>query len=277
MNIIRAEHLGMCFGVRDAIELARQKARQEPLTILGDLVHNETVLASLRQEGIRMESSAVRVQTRQAMITAHGASTKTIAAARAQGLEVFEGTCPLVHHAHKAVKELVANGYFPVIIGKKDHVEIRGITEDLDEYAVVLSDEDVLALPPKPRLGVASQTTQPVHRVKRLVELIRQNFPESEVRFMDTVCQPTKQRQRAAEELAHECDVVIVIGGKNSNNTHELVTTCSQFCRNVHHVSFPEDIKTDWFLGASQIGITAGTSTPDQLIDAVEQEIRRRI
>jgi 4-hydroxy-3-methylbut-2-enyl diphosphate reductase len=224
-----------------------------------------------------MESSAARVQTRQAMITAHGASAKTIASAKAQGLEVFEGTCPLVHHAHKAVKELVANGYFPVIIGKKDHVEMRGITEDLNEYAVVLSDEDVFALPSKPRLGVASQTTQPVHRVKRLVELIRQNFPESEVRFMDTVCQPTKQRQRAAEELAHECDVVIVIGGKNSNNTHELVTTCSQYCRSVHHVCFPEDIKADWFLGAMQIGITAGTSTPDQLIDAVEQEIRRRI
>src|SRR6185503_8152065 len=139
MKIIRAEHLGMCFGVRDAIQLAREKAAQEPLTILGDLVHNETVLESLRRDGVRIESDATRVQTRQAMITAHGASERTITAAKAQGLEVFEGTCPLVHHAHRAVKELVAGGYFPVIIGKKDHVEVRGITDDLAEYAVVLT------------------------------------------------------------------------------------------------------------------------------------------
>ena len=102
MKIIRAEHLGMCFGVRDAIQLAREKAAQEPLTILGDLVHNETVLESLRRDGVQIESDATRVQTRQAMITAHGASERTITAAKAQGLEVFEGTCPLVHHAHRA-------------------------------------------------------------------------------------------------------------------------------------------------------------------------------
>src|SRR3954463_14129165 len=275
MKVVRAEHLGMCFGVRDAITLAREKAKEEPLTILGDLVHNETVLDDLRRDGVKMESDASRVQTRFAMITAHGASDRAIAAAKAQGLEIFEGTCPLVHHAHRAVKQLVADGFFPVIVGKKDHVEVRGIVEDLDEYAVILDEKDIDHLSFKAKIGVASQTTQPVHRVKRLVELIRQKFPESEVRSMDTVCQPTKQRQQAARDLALESEVVIVIGGENSNNTRELVNTCSAHSKQVYHVRFPEDVKNEWFAGVETVGITAGTSTPDELIDAVEEKIRR--
>ncbi len=124
-----------------------------------------------------------------------------------------------------------AEGFHPVIIGKRDHVEVRGMTEDLDEFDVVLSEADVASLRERPRFGVIAQTTQPIDRVRQLVRLIRERFPESEVRFIDTVCQPTKQRQNAAVELAQKCDVVIVIGGAHSNNTHELVKTCSRFCR----------------------------------------------
>src|SRR5688572_30191316 len=103
MRILRAEHLGMCFGVRDAIELARQKAKEQPLTVLGELVHNESVLTSLQRDGVAIETDPAKVRTRQAMITAHGASNRMIARAKAEGLDVFEGTCPLVHHAHRAV------------------------------------------------------------------------------------------------------------------------------------------------------------------------------
>src|SRR5688500_6910982 len=129
IKILKAEHLGMCFGVRDAIALAQTTARKQPLTILGELVHNEAVLGDLRRRGIQVETDPARVQTQTAMITAHGASEKAIARARAQGLEVFEGTCPLVAFAHRAVNRLVAEGYHPVIIGKRDHVEVRGLTE----------------------------------------------------------------------------------------------------------------------------------------------------
>lgn len=274
MKIIRAEHLGMCFGVRDAIALAVKTAQHEPLTILGDLVHNETVIAQLRERGIRFEQQPASVETPTVMITAHGASEKTKSRTRETGLNVIEATCPLVHVAHRSVAKLVREGFHPVIIGKRNHVEVRGLTEDLAEFDVVLNEEDVLQLQQRARFGIAAQTTQPIDKVRHLVGLIRRRFPQAEVRFVDTVCQPTKQRQNAAIELGQHCDVVVVIGGAHSNNTHELVKTCSRYCARVHHVQTAVDLRPEWFGGAATVGITAGTSTPDDIIDDVESRVR---
>jgi len=274
MKIIRAEYLGMCFGVRDAIALATKQSQSQPLTILGDLVHNETVLETLRANGVTITNQVGSVKTTAVMVTAHGASEKALAGLRARGLEVSQATCPLVHVAHRAVTRLVREGYHPVIIGKRDHVEVRGLTEDLDDFDVVLSEGDVRELREHSKFGIAAQTTQPIERVSELVTLIQSRFPASEVRFIDTVCQPTKQRQQAAVDLARQCQVVIVIGGAHSNNTHELVKTCSYFCHRVHHVQTAHDLKVEWFRAEDIIGITAGTSTPDQVIDEVERHLR---
>jgi len=263
----------MCFGVKDAVALAFETARREPLTILGDLVHNETVVAALRAKGIRVAQQPADVNTPTVMVTAHGASARAMNETRGRGLHVVEATCPLVHVAHRAVARLAQEGYHPVVIGKPDHVEVRGLTGDLAAFDVVLCEEDVAALGERPRFGVVAQTTQPIDRVRQLVGLIRERFPLSEVRFVDTVCQPTKQRQNAAIELAQKCDVVIVVGGAHSNNTHELVKTCARFCAHVHHVQTAEDISPGWFDGAHTVGITAGTSTPDSVIAAVEEKI----
>jgi 4-hydroxy-3-methylbut-2-enyl diphosphate reductase len=271
MKIIRAEHLGMCFGVRDAITLAIDTARQAPLTILGDLVHNETVLGELRARGIRIEQKPGNVRTQTVMITAHGTSERTLSQTRERGLNVLEATCPLVHVAHRALAKLVASGFHPVIIGKRDHVEVRGLTGDLAQYDVVFSDSDVANLQPRPRFGVMAQTTQPIERVRQLVQAIRERFPKSELRFVDTVCQPTKQRQHAAVELAQQSDVVVVIGGTNSNNTRELVETCGRSCPRVHHVQTAVDLRETWFHPGDVVGVTAGTSTPDIVIAGVEQ------
>lgn len=273
MKIIRAEHLGMCFGVKDAIALALETAKHEPLTILGDLVHNETVLAELRAKGIGIEQNAANVATQSVMVTAHGASERTLNETRRQGFYVLEATCPLVHAAHRSLKKLVDEGFHPVVIGRRDHVEVRGMTEDLGEFDVVICDEDVVRLRERAKIGIVSQTTQPVEKVRRLVELIRRRFPKSEVRFADTVCQPTKLRQNAAIELAQKCDVVIVIGGAHSNNTQELVKTCAHFCQRVHHVQSTADLREEWFCDTDTIGLTAGTSTPDTVIKAVEQRL----
>jgi 4-hydroxy-3-methylbut-2-enyl diphosphate reductase len=274
MKILRAEHLGMCFGVRDAIALALKHAHSEPLTILGDLVHNETVLADLRDRGVKIAGHVNSVETRTVMITAHGASEKALARVQEKGLQIREATCPLVHVAHRAVKKLVGEGFHPVIIGKRDHVEVRGLTEDLDDFDVVLSETDVFELKPSSRYGIAAQTTQPIERVRALVGLIEARFPEAEVRFIDTVCQPTKQRQQAAVDLARQCDVVIVIGGAHSNNTHELVKTSQRYCSRVYHVQTAEDLAHEWFRADDIVGITAGTSTPDSLIHEVERRLR---
>jgi 4-hydroxy-3-methylbut-2-enyl diphosphate reductase len=273
MRIIRAEHLGMCFGVRDAIALALETSRREPLTILGDLVHNETVLEDLRANGINIRQQADSVDTRTVMITAHGASERAINKTRGLGLNLLEATCPLVHVAHRSLAKLVREGFHPVIIGRRDHVEVRGMTEDFDVFDVVLGEEDVENLQERARFGIISQTTQPIDKARRLVRLIEQRFPLSEVRFIDTVCQPTKQRQSAAVELAQKCDVVVVIGVTHSNNTHELVRTCSRFCQRVHHVQTAAELREEWFAGAETVGVTAGTSTPDAVIREAESQI----
>jgi 4-hydroxy-3-methylbut-2-enyl diphosphate reductase len=274
MKILRAAHLGMCFGVRDAIQFAIDRSSAEPLTILGDLVHNEAVLQELRARGIRFQQEADSVETSSVMITAHGASQKTLQSLQQKGLNVHEATCPLVHAAHNAVIRLVRDGFHPVIIGKRDHVEVRGMTGDLEHFDVVLDETDIARLQERPRFGVAAQTTQPIDRVRRLVRLLAERFPRAQVRFVDTVCQPTKQRQNAAIEMAKLSDVVVVVGGAHSNNTHELVKTCSRFCSRVHHVETAADLRAEWFLDAATIGLTAGTSTPDLLINAVENWLR---
>lgn len=276
MRIIRAAHLGMCFGVRDAITLALEHADAGPLTILGDLVHNPTVSSALEARGIAVARELAQVKTPTLMITAHGTSERTLAQTRALGLTVVEATCPLVHVAHRAVAALACNGCHVVIVGQRDHVEVRGLTGDLnrDDFDVVLEDDDILALEEHPRFGVAAQTTQPVEKVRHLVALIRRRFPQSEVRVIDTVCRPTKERQSAAVEVARQADVVIVVGGRSSNNTRELVKTCARYCARVHHVQSDADVRPEWFDAAKIVGLTAGTSTPDDVIDQVEARIR---
>lgn len=275
MKIIRAEHLGMCFGVRDAIEMAVNYAAAKPLTILGDLVHNQTVVAELKSRGINTVEQPAQAATPTVMVTAHGASDKAVATARSLGLHVLEATCPLVQVAHRALAKLVNDGFHPVIIGKRGHVEVRGLTEDYPAFDIVLSEEDVAQLDERPQYGVVAQTTQPIGRVRQLVAQIRLRFPRSDVRFIDTVCQPTKQRQHAAVELAQQCDVVVVIGGADSNNTRELVATCNRHCSQVHHVQSAADLCEEWFFTVGTVGITAGTSTPDVLIESVQQWLQR--
>jgi 4-hydroxy-3-methylbut-2-en-1-yl diphosphate reductase len=193
------------------------------------------------------------------------------------GLTVVEATCPLVHVAHRAVAALVRDGCHVVVIGQRDHVEVRGLTGDLDRdrVDVVLDEEDVLALEEHPRFGVAAQTTQPVEKVRHLAGLIQRRFPRADVRLFDTVCKPTKERQSAAIDVARQSDVVIVVGGRSSNNTRELVETCSRHCARVHHVQTDADLRPEWFDDADVVGLTAGTSTPDAVIDRVEARIRQ--
>lgn len=274
MKIIRAEHMGMCFGVRDAITLAAETARHHPLTILGDLVHNEDVVQRLRKLGSRIQPRLGEIQTATVMTTAHGISDRRLEALRKGGHQVLEGTCPLVKAAHSALRGLVESGYYPVIVGLRDHVEVRGMTEDLAEVDVVLTAEDVGAMRERPRYGVIAQTTQPIERVWRMADLIRHRFPQSEVRVVDTVCRPTKLRQWDAERLGAECDVVIVVGGTRSNNTRQLAETCRLRGARSYQVERAQDLKAEWLQGVKVVGLTAGTSTPDDVIDAVESRLQ---
>lgn len=274
MRILRATHLGMCFGVRDAIALVKAEAARAPLTVYGALAHNPTIVDDLVRHGVTMVNRDEAVPTKQVVTTAHGVSQVTLDRLKAGGHAVREATCPLVHVAHRALKSLIRSGCFPVIVGQREHVEVKGMTEDLAEFEVILSETDVQAMTEKPSFGVVAQTTQPIDRVRHLVKCLRQRFPNSKVEFMDTVCQPTKQRQSAAVELASASDVVIVIGGRHSNNTKELTHTCRGHCERVFQIEGPEELNAEWLNGCEVVGITAGTSTPDEVIDAVERKLR---
>jgi len=274
MHVVRASHLGMCFGVRNAIAKVLRAAAREPLTVLGDLVHNETVLERLAARRVQVCREIEEVNTPRVAITAHGVSERRRAALRARGLTILDATCPIVKAAQRSVRTLARDGFHPVIVGAPHHVEVRGLTEDLAACDVVASEEDVEALRPQPRFGVVAQTTQPIERVRHLVSVLRSRYPRSEVQVAETVCIPTRLRQEAAEMLASECDVTVVVGGAGSNNTRELSATCRRHCRRVFLVQDARDLRPEWFEGVRVAGITAGTSTPDDVIEGVEAGMR---
>jgi 4-hydroxy-3-methylbut-2-en-1-yl diphosphate reductase len=270
MKIMLAEHFGMCFGVRDAIAQAEQLAHEGPLTILGELVHNPIVRERLRARGVAEGSLDQSGSTSQrVMITAHGASDAKRAMWHTNGFDLVDGTCPLVRHAHEQLKRLVAAGYFPVVIGKPGHIEVRGLTEDFPGACIVDLVSDVAKLPPRDRYGVISQTTQPIEHVRALVAEIRRRNPQSEVRFVDTVCKPTKDRQSALGKLIDLADAIVVVGGRESNNTRQLVETCRAAGRRTFHIERVDELQPEWFDQIDIVGLTAGTSTMRETVEAV--------
>lgn len=275
MEVKVAEHLGMCFGVRDAVELALRLTRQGPLTILGDLVHNPDILAQMDEAGALRARRLEDVQTRPVLLTAHGTADRVKLQLRGEGHQVHDATCPLVKRVHQTLDRLVADGRYPVVIGQADHVEVRGLVGDLAEYTVILRPEDVDRLEEpvrrNPRLGIVAQTTQPLALVEHLVAAVRRRFPAADVVFVDTVCQPTKDRQEAMYRLAADCDVVVVVGGPESNNSRKLTELARSLGRPAYQVAGAAELRPEWFRGARVVGLTAGTSTPGATINAVRR------
>ena len=273
MKIITAEHFGICFGVRDAIAQAQALAREAPLTILGELVHNPIVREQLRVQGVREEPSDRPPQTSRVMITAHGASEKRREALSKSGLVVADGTCPLVRYAHEQLKQLVQAGYFPVVIGLANHVEVRGLVGDFADAVVINESADIPNLPARPRYGIISQTTQPIDRVRTLVAEIAHAHPSAEIRFADTVSKPTKDRQLALKKLIAVADVIVVVGGRQSNNTRQLIETCRAAGKRALHIERPEELQPEWFRGVRVVGLTGGTSTLPETVEAVRRRL----
>jgi len=282
MRVRMADHYGMCFGVRDAVELALHLTAAGPVTILGDLVHNPDVVASLDAAGAARVSAPEDVGTRAVLLTAHGIADRVKLQLQQDGHEIHDATCPLVTRAHLALKKLIGEGCYPVVIGQARHVEVRGLVGDLDDYAVVLDEQDIERLADRLRdraaegqlrLGVVSQTTQPIEKVREIAESIRRHFPTAEVRFIDTVCQPTKDRQEALRALARDTDVVVVVGGPDSNNSRKLTELARRLGRPVYQVASAAELRAEWFEGVDVVGLTAGTSTPDAVIAAVRERL----
>ena len=277
MNIQTARHHGMCFGVRDALRTTHALASSTAVTVLGQLVHNPEADRHLRALGVRSGEldTIASGSTADVVITAHGASDQQRHAWRSAGFRVTDTTCPLVRKAHQALALLVAEGYAPVVIGQAAHVEVRGLTGDFPNAIVALTDAEIDATGHRARFGVISQTTQPLDVVLRLVERLKRRHPAAEVRFIDTVCHPTKQRQDALEELCRANELIIVIGGRNSNNTRQLAEKARWLGRDAIQIENADELRAGWFRGVENVGVTAGTSPLDETVDAVVAALRR--
>ena len=275
MRVIVAEVMGMCFGVRDALKRIAAVENPGRVTIHGELVHNEVVLTDLRGRGFAMVGEAERggvPETPDVLITAHGVSDAERRRLEGAGKRLVDTTCPLVTRVHRAALALQAEGYHVLVIGRPGHVEVRGIIEDLDSYAIVPAPDDVQPYP-FARLGVVSQSTMAERNVREILDAIRERNPGAEVRVVDTVCQPTKDHQRALDRLLDQVDALVVVGGRNSNNTRELVALSQQRGVPALHVQGPDDLDPGFFSGCSTVGLTAGTSTLDETIEAVHRAI----
>lgn len=277
MKVIRAEVMGMCFGVRDALKVIGGIGEPRAVTIHGQLVHNEMVLNQLETSGFAMTDERQRQglpATPLVLITAHGVSERERKRLTDAGKTLIDTTCPLVTRVHEAALDLKRQGYHVLLIGKRGHVEVQGIVEDLDQFDVVETVEEVRAYP-SPRLGIVCQTTAPARLVQAIREAVTDRNPGAEVRFIDTVCLPTKEHQRSLERLLDQVDAMVVVGGRNSNNTRELAVLCRERGIPALHVQGPADLDPEWFAPYETVGLTAGTSTLDTTIDAVHQALLR--
>ena len=278
MKVSLANALGTCFGVEDAINMAMTPEFGANLTIVGQLVHNPQINESLKKNGVSLVNNidAIdQIKTKKVMITAHGAAQKTKDKLEGAGFTVYDASCPLVMRVHKTIQSMVTKGYFPVVIGQQDHVEVKGIVGDLEDYLVISGERDIkkIKIAGKRKLGIVSQTTLQVEKVEHLISKIRGKDYVDEVYFVNTICQPTRDRQVAVRDLAEQVDLMIVIGGYNSSNTKKLVQVCNEKNIEAHHIESFSQLEKNWFYYKKHVGITAGTSTPEHVINETHKAI----
>jgi 4-hydroxy-3-methylbut-2-enyl diphosphate reductase len=275
MRVTVARHAGYCFGVRDAVDQAFASAGSHPrVYMLGHIVHNERVVHKLADAGVSVVHSLDDVgEDGPLLLRAHGTPVQIQAEIQRRGLNVIDMTCPLVHQIHEEVRMLEAEGRRIVIIGDHGHDEVVGIASCVRQPLVVANPAEVEQLPKLRKVGVVSQSTQTFENVQGI--LGRLLLKCIDLRFINTICFPTKQNQSEVVELARQHDVVVVVGSFTSANTKRLTEMAKQLNARAHQVESAADLRPEWFEGANSIGVTAGASTPDFLIDDVVQALER--
>jgi len=269
-KITIANAAGFCFGVKKAIDRAEQ---QDEAFIFGSLIHNPQEVARLDKLGKHIVSSLDDVKGNQVIITAHGLDIKKVLEMKAREMEIVDTTCPLVTHIYRSGWKLQEQGLQVVIIGDPKHVEVKGIASRMNNPIIVYKEEDVEQVPMGARIGVVSQSTLLLEKFDRFVELLKARAGEFVA--VNTICKPTKDRQTAAKALSQEVDVMVVIGGYNSSNTHKLADVAAERLgkQDTHHIETAQELEPKWFEGKKHVGVTAGASTPDYLIQEVVKAI----
>ena len=273
LEVILADYLGFCYGVKRAIKIARENAAPDgSACTLGPIIHNPQMVERLKEEGVGTIDRLDDLKRGKVIIRSHGVGPETYEKAEAMGLECVDATCPHVKKAQLSAKELAEEGRFVVIVGEKEHPEVHSIVQWAGgNVAVIETVAEAASLPNASRLGIISQTTFSGERFQEIVSALLDK--SRDIRVMRTICTATDQRQRAARELASKVDVMLVIGGKNSANTTRLAQLCAKICR-TYHIETAEELRPAWFDKIEKIGITAGASTPDWIIKEVYEKCK---
>ena len=277
MRVVRSDKCGFCFGVRRAIDLARQHCgTTQPISSLGPLIHNPQVIERLEQDGLTVIDSVEDLTSGVVVIRSHGAPSSVVEEIRTRGLEVIDATCPLVKRVQQRAASLAQDGYAVVIVGDPEHPEVRAILEDVSE-AMVVDEEPPATLATAKRIGVIAQTTQTPESFRHVVSGLL-DFDFEELRVYNTICLATVHRQRAALDVARSgaIDVMFVLGGRNSANTGRLAQLCQGSGVPTYHLETVRELTPEMTAGKRTAGVTAGASTPDWIIEAFVAELESR-
>ncbi|MHB8882496.1 MAG: 4-hydroxy-3-methylbut-2-enyl diphosphate reductase [Thermodesulfovibrionales bacterium] len=277
MEIITAKRAGFCFGVKRAIDITfdiAQKDKQGVFT-LGPIIHNPQVIQKLKDEGISpLEIDEVADSEIKALIIrTHGIPCQLYDNISSRGFRIIDATCPFVKKAQDFARHLSESGYQVVILGDRDHPEVKGLVSYAGRDVIVVDGEEPLP-GLKTKVGVVVQTTQPLEALKRLLSKIIEQAKE--VKVYNTICNSTALRLKETEDMARKVDVMVVVGGKNSANTTQLAHLCRSLHVRTYHIETADEIQDAWFDGLQKVGITAGASTPDWIIADVEKRISSR-
>ncbi len=280
MEIIKATDLGFCFGVRRAAEMMEASATDlGAMHSLGSTVHNRQVVDHLRERGVEVIASLEEVDGRPVAITAHGVGPQVLADLETKGVQVVDTTCPIVTRSQQWAKRLSDEGYGVIIFGDPNHKEVRGVLGWAKGGALAVPEVDGLGELPDwmpSRIGVLAQTTETEERFASFVQhLLATHLARiSDIRVINTLCNATTSQQAAAESLARSVDLVIVVGGRESANTRHLAEVSREAGAPTHHIEQADEIDPAWLENCDRVGVTAGTSTPDYVIDTVVARLK---
>lgn len=277
MEIVLAESLGFCMGVKRAVDMAYralEKNPGEPVVTLGPLIHNTQEIERLQGDGIRVADQSDLPAVGTVIIRAHGVAPQAYDELKSRGLRIMDGTCPYVRYSQRKAMELHRDGYAVVIVGDKDHPEIRGILGYIhDEGYAVKTVEEVRQLPPLQRIGVIAQTTISPQKYQQVIAALRERAPE--VKVCETICDATEENQKAVRSLSREVDLLLVIGGRHSANSNKLVEAAREHCPASFLVETSSEIDPALLRGVHRVGVSAGASTPDWMIQQVIERLRQ--
>ena len=274
MKILLAKDAGYCFGVRDAVNLAYDTAKKHgDVYMLGDIVHNESVVADLNKAGAKVVKNIDEVPDgKPILFRAHGTSVETWKNAQSKDMNIIDATCPLVEEIHDEVKKLSKEGRKIIVIGDHGHDEVVGIASQVSDAIIVSNIEEAMELRKMKKAGVVSQSTQTIENVQKIISIIMTKVYD--LNFVNTICFPTKRNQNQIKDLAKQCDVMIVIGSFTSANSKRLALLAEEINDRSYQVTNADEIKAEWLAGAKTVGLSAGASTPDNIIDDVLNKIK---